>query len=584
MDIFSKTREILVEILAQTIAEGCQLERITVEAPREAKHGDLSTNAAMVLAKQLQKKPRDLAQEICQLFQPKMRELGFVDEFAEFEIAGSGFINMHLSDDLWRRYIPIILKQKFSYGKTDIGKNQPINIEYVSANPTGPMHIGHARGAVFGDVLATLLDYVGYQVTREYYINDAGGQIDVLTKSVLLRVDEAFGKPIEVIPEGLYPGEYLKPVGEEIKEQYQEKWYQFSQTQQYDIIKTTAVDKMMVMIREDLMALGIQHDNFVSEKYIHHTGQVEQVLGVLEKMGVIYQGKLPPPKGKPIPLGWENKIQTLFKSTEFGDDQDRSLKKHDGSWTYFAPDIAYHFDKYNRGFDKMINVWGADHGGYIKRMQAAVAALTDNKAQLDVKLCQMVKLMRDGEVVKMSKRSGQFITLREVVDEVGKQALRFMMLTRKNDALLDFDFTQVKDKSRENPIFYVQYAHARICSVLKKAKVEGLYDEAQDIKHADLSLLMDDAEIDLLKQCALFPRIVEQAASHYEPHRITFFLIALATKFHMLWNLSKEKPELKFLYLENKNATIARCQMIRCVAIVIQSALKILGIEAEEEM
>ena len=476
------------------------------------------------------------------------------------------------------------MKAGTAYGNSDIGAEDKVNIEYVSANPTGPMHVGHARGAVVGDALARLLERANYQVTREYYINDAGSQTDTLARSALIRMREALGEDIGDIPEGLYPGDYLIGVGQALATEYGAALFEKPEVEQIAAAKSMALPMMMEMIKDDLDVLGVHHDVFLSEQSLHDSGAVDNSLSRLDEMGLIYEGVLEPPKGNTPPPDWEPSPQTLFKSSEFGDDSDRALKKSDGSWTYFAPDIACHIDKFERGYKQMIDVWGADHAGYIKRMKSAVTAVTAGAGNLDVKICQMVKLMRDGEPVKMSKRAGQFITLREVVDEVGKDVVRFMMLTRKNDAPLEFDFVKVQEQSRDNPVFYVQYAHARICSVIRNAEeIFGAIND-DDLADADTHLIDDPAEIALLKMISAFPRVLESAAVNHEPHRIAFYLQDLASTFHSLWNLGKERPDLKFIIEDKKNVTMARVSMIRCCAFVIASGLDIMGVRPEEEM
>lgn len=557
------------------LPQGLDQSRIAVEPPRDPSHGDLSTNAAMVLAKPAGLQPRALAERLS-------AKLAGEESVTEVSIAGPGFINLRLKDDLWRASIPVILRGGASYGGSDVGKDEAVNVEYVSANPTGPMHVGHVRGAVFGDALANLLEKIGHAVCREYYINDAGGQIEVLARSAFLRYREALGETI-AIPEGLYPGDYLKPVGAALAAEHGDALLKMGEGEWLPIVRNAAIDAMMELIRGDLAVLGINHEVFFSERELHMSGAVEATLKLLEQKGLIYTGVLEPPKGE-LPDDWEPRPQTLFRSTQFGDDQDRALRKSDGSWTYFAPDIAYHFDKFNRGYRTLIDVWGADHAGYIKRVKAAVAAVTDGKAEIDVKVCQLVRLFRNGEPVRMSKRAGDFVTLREVVDEVGKDVVRFMMLTRKNDAPLDFDFAKVMEQSRDNPVFYVQYAHARVHSVLRNAGEAGIGHSDATLAAADLSLLTDEAELALVKLMAAFPRQVEQAAQAHEPHRIAFYLYDLASAFHALWNKGKDEPSLRFIVAEDRNATLARLALIRAVAYVIAAGLGILGVEPAEEM
>jgi arginyl-tRNA synthetase len=581
MNIFRHFEERVEAALASLAAEGAlpaglDTSRVAVEPPRDPSHGDLSTNAAMVLAKPAGLNPRALAEKLA----AKLKAEPSVTEVA---IAGPGFINLRLNDDIWRAGIPEILRVGVGAGASDLGAGEAVNVEYVSANPTGPMHVGHVRGAVFGDALANLLEKVGYRVCREYYINDAGGQIEVLARSAFLRYREALGETIS-IPEGLYPGDYLKPVGQALKAEHGPALAQMDEAQWLPIVRDTAIDAMMELIRGDLAVLGITHEVFYSERALHKSGAVEKTLKLLEDKGLIYTGVLEAPKGEQSD-DWEARPQTLFRSTQFGDDTDRALKKSDGSWTYFAPDIAYHLDKYNRGYRTLIDVWGADHSGYIKRVKAAVAAVTDGKAEIDVKVCQLVRLFRNGEPFKMSKRAGDFITLRDVVDEVGKGVTRFMMLTRKNDAPLDFDFAKVMEQSRDNPVFYVQYAHARIHSVLRNAKEAGVADISDGaLAGADLSLLKDEAELGLIKLMGAFTRSVEQAALAHEPHRIAFYLYDLASAFHGLWNKGKDEPGLRFIIAEDRNVTLARLALIRAAAYVIAAGLEILGVEPAEEM
>ena len=582
MNIFAAFRARIEESIRELVRQGvvndsAALSRISVEPPREASHGDMATNAAMVLGKFSELQPRDLAGKIADL-------LSEDKDIAAIDIAGPGFINLSLAPSVWQGQVANVLRAGTVYGNSDIGAEDKVNIEYVSANPTGPMHVGHARGAVVGDALARLLERANYQVTREYYINDAGSQTDTLARSALIRMREALGEDIGDIPEGLYPGDYLIGVGQALATEYGAALFEKPEVEQIATAKSMALPMMMEMIKDDLDVLGVRHDVFLSEQSLHDSGAVDNSLSRLDEMGLIYEGSLEPPKGKTPPPDWEPSPQTLFKSSEFGDDSDRALKKSDGSWTYFAPDIAYHLNKFERGYKQMIDVWGADHAGYIKRMKSAVTAVTAGAGNLDVKICQMVKLMRDGEPVKMSKRAGQFITLREVVDEVGKDVVRFMMLTRKNDAPLEFDFVKVQEQSRDNPVFYVQYAHARICSVIRNAEeIFGAIND-DDLADADTHLIDDPAEIALLKMISAFPRVLESAAVNHEPHRIAFYLQDLASTFHSLWNLGKERPDLKFIIDDKKNVTMARVSMIRCCAFVIASGLDIMGVRPEEEM
>ncbi len=585
MNIFHHFEDIVRGALGTLQADGTlgadtDFARVTVEPPRDTSHGDISTNAAMVLAKPAGIKPRDLAEKIS-------TALEATGKFSAVSVAGPGFINMTLQPAFWQTRVADILGVGPAYGASEIGKGEKVNVEYVSANPTGPMHVGHTRGAVFGDALANLLEKAGFEVGREYYINDAGGQIGVLAESAFLRYREALGEDIGDIPEGLYPGDYLKPVGKALADAHGDRILGMEANAREEIVRTVAVDAMMDLIREDLALLGIEHDVFFSERALHQSGKVETTLQRLEGMGLIYEGVLDPPKGKKLD-DWEATPQTLFRSTNFGDDFDRALKKSDGSWTYFAPDIAYHLDKYQRGYTHLIDVWGADHGGYIKRMHSAVQAITNGGADLDVKICQLVRLMQDGKPIKMSKRSGNFITLREVVEEVGRDAVRFMMLYRKNDAPLDFDFAKVTEQSKDNAVFYVQYAHARIHSVLRNASnddgLKGVDIGDAALAGADLTCLVDEAELGLIKQMLQFPRVIEAAAEAHEPHRIAFYLFELASLFHSLWNKGKDQPDLRFILAEQRDVTLARLALIRATGYVIASGLGVLGVEPKEEM
>jgi arginyl-tRNA synthetase len=512
-------------------------------------------------------------------------ELVKVAHVTKVEIAGPGFINLTLSESFWFERLGDILKAGDQWGRSNRYAGRKINVEYVSANPTGPMHIGHARGAVFGDALAALLEWAGYDVTREYYINDAGAQVDVLARSAHLRYLEALGETIGEIPEGLYPGDYLVPVGQSLAKSEGDKWRDLPEEQWLPQFRTFTVNAMMDMIRDDLAGLGVKHAVFTSEKGLVDAGKVDEALAHLDAMGLIYEGVLEPPKGM-LPEDWESRPQTLFKATEFGDDVDRPLKKSDGSWTYFASDIAYHWDKHRRGFDTMIDVWGADHGGYVKRMQAAVRAVSGGNAKLDVKLCQMVNLMKGGQPYRMSKRAGTFVTLRDLVEEVGKDVVRFIMLTRKNDAHLDFDLDKVIEQSRDNPVFYVQYAHARIYSVWRHAlkSLPGLTDSLEALAEAKLSRLSDPSELALIRMMAEWPRQVEIAAEAGEPHRIAFYLYDLAAAFHGLWNKGKDEADLRFLIEGDQEVSLARLALIRAVALIIASGLSIFGVTPLEEM
>jgi len=568
-------------IAAGVLPPGIDQSRVTVEPPRDAAHGDMSTNAAMVLAKDAGRKPRELAETIAE----KLRADALV---AKAEVAGPGFVNITLRPAAWADTLRAAVRLGSGYGKIDIGNGAPVNVEYVSANPTGPMHVGHGRGAVFGDALANLLAFTGFKVTREYYINDAGAQVDALARSAFLRYREALGEKIGAIPEGLYPGDYLKPVGDAIAAEYGDALAKQSETSWLPIVRDRAVAMMMQTIRDDLAALDVKPDVFFSERSLLMSGEdrVGATIEFLRQRGDVYEGRLPPPKGVPAE-DWEDREQTLFRSTAFGDDIDRPLKKSDGSYTYFASDIAYHRSKLERGFRTLIDVWGADHAGYIKRMQAAVAALSDRGAELDVKVVQLVKLLRAGQPVKMSKRAGEFVTLREVVDEVGRDPVRFMMLFRKNDAALDFDLVKVREQSRDNPVFYVQYGHARAQSVFRNARAAftDLPDNiAQLVEHADLARLNDPVELALMRQVVLYPRTLAGAAAAHEPHRIAFYLFDLASEFHALWTLGNASPHLRFIIQNDRQLTEARLVLVQGVAAVLASGLALLGVEAPNEM
>jgi arginyl-tRNA synthetase len=557
------------------------LARIVVEPPRGASHGDVATNAAMALAKDTGLKPRALADKIA-------AELGKLPEVTKTEIAGPGFINLTLDPAVWRMALAAVIRDGADYGRGSVG--QPVNVEYVSANPTGPMHVGHCRGAVFGDALANLLAVAGFAVTREYYINDAGGQVDVLARSAFLRYREALGESIGAIPEGLYPGDYLVPVGAALAKEYGDKLKAMPEADWLPLIRAKAITMMMAMIRDDLAALNVKHDVFFSERsLIEGSDQVGATIEQLRADGQVYEGRLPPPKGAPVE-DYEDREQTLFRATSFGDDVDRPLKKSDGSYTYFASDIAYHKSKFDRGFRDMIDVWGADHGGYIKRMKAAVKAVSNESAELDVKIVQLVKLMRAGVEVKMSKRSGEFITLREVVDEVGRDAVRFMMLYRKNDAPLDFDLAKVIEQSKDNPVFYVQYGHARGHSVFRNA-AEALPDLPAEgaarttyLSQADLARLDDPGELSLMRKLALYPRLVEAAALAHEPHRVAFYLYELASEFHGQWSRGTGAPHLRFIIPHDPQLTVARLALVQGLVTVLASGLALLGVEAPNEM
>jgi arginyl-tRNA synthetase len=552
------------------LAAGVERKAVAVEPPRDASHGDLATNAAMVLAKRADTNPRALAA----LIAPKLAAL---DEAESAEIAGPGFINIHLKSDVWRDELNTILSAGGDYGRSEMGGGARVNVEYVSANPTGPMHMGHCRGAVVGDALATLLEHTGHAVTREYYVNDAGSQVATLARSAHLRYREALGQDIGEIPEGLYPGDYLKPVGEALAAEFGGRYAAAPEAEWLDLFKQRTVAAMLDLIRADLALLGIHHDLFASEAAVQASGAPDRALATLREKGLVYQGMLEAPKGE-AQEDWEPVELTLFRSTQYGDDQDRPMKKSDGSWTYFGADAAYHLQKAEKA-DALINIWGADHSGTVKRIQAAVSALTDGRVELDVKIVNMVRLFRAGEPIKMSKRAGNFVTLADVVREVGKDVVRFMMLTRRADAPLDFDFAKVVEASKDNPVFYVQYAHARISSLMRKAKEEGFDVEAA----ADLSLL-DEDDLSLVKLAAQYPRIVEGAAAAHEPHRIAFYLGDLAAAFHQLWNKGNDDPSRRFLLAQNQELTRARLELAAAIGQIARNGLGIMGVAAAQEM
>lgn len=556
------------------------LDSITVEAPRDSSHGDIATNAAMVLAKAIGENPRNLAEKLAALLQSDKN-------IAAAAAAGPGFINMTLKDSFWQDLLSGILEAGQAYGRSDKGKKAKINVEYVSANPTGPLHVGHCRGAVVGDVLANLLHFIGFDTVKEYYVNDAGGQIDVLAQSVLLRYREALGEAVGTIPEGLYPGEYLIPVGQSLAEKYGGGLLSRDKAEVLALVKDYAINAMLDLIREDLRSLNIRHEKFFSERLLHKNdaAPIRAAIDDLTVRGYIYKGTLPPPKGK-MPDDWEDREQTLFRSTDAGDDVDRALIKSDGSYTYFAADIAYCKDKYDRGFKEMIYVLGADHGGYVKRLQAVAQAVSGGKARLDALLCQLVRLYRNGEPARMSKRAGNFVTLRDVVDEVGSDAVRFMMLYRKADAPLDFDFAKVTEQSKDNPVFYVQYAHARCYSVLRQAaeQMAGESRDRENLPAAGFDCLSDPSELALIRKMAEYPRLVEMAALAHEPHRLAFYLYELAADFHAHWNKGNDNAALRFIQPQDKAATKARLALVRAVAGVLASGLSLMGVSAPREM
>ena len=583
MDIFAEFSERVSKALIASFPDEPKLTellvRVVVEPPRDASHGDMSTNAAMVVAKPLGKNPREVAAMLVTYFEADA-------EIVSVEIAGPGFINFRLENAVWQKVLKSVGEEGENYGRVNIGKGAKVNVEYVSANPTGPMHVGHTRGAVFGDALASLMEYCGYDVTREYYLNDAGGQVEVLAKSVFLRYREALGEDIGNIPEGLYPGNYLVPVGKALSEEFGDAYASKSESEWLELFKERVLAAMLDLIKADLAKLGITHETFFSEKTLHGKGgDIELTLQWLREEGLVYQGKLEPPKGK-TPEDWEDREQTLFRATDFGDDTDRALVKSDGSYTYFASDIAYHRNKYLRGFNHQVIVLGADHSGYVKRLQAAVKAISGGEAEIDVRICQLVRLLRDGEPVKMSKRSGVLVTLADVVDEVGSDAVRFMLLYRRNDAPLDFDFSLVKEQTRDNPVFYVQYAHARACSIFRTAArdVPELDISENALRNIDYSLIRTPEEMELIRLIGQWPRIVSAAARAHEPHRVAFFLYEISAGFHSFWSKGKENVELRFVNADLLTLTLARLGLVDAVRQVLRSGLAILGVTAPEEL
>ena len=572
MNIFAEFQAVVEKAVGQLVADGklpqgLDVSKLTAEPPRDATHGDVSTNAAMVLAKPAGTNPRALAELLLPILYAN-------PDVANVSIAGPGFINITLKPEIWPHVLQEALAEKERYGASTLGAGVKVNVEYVSANPTGPLHVGHCRGAVFGDALAALLAFAGFDVSKEYYINDAGAQVDVLAQSAFLRYREALGQDIGEIPAGLYPGDYLKPVGKALAKEFGNSL--IGKNDWLPIVRDKAINMMMDMIRNDLAALDIKQEVFFSEKSLQTSGAVAGALATLEKSDLVYVGKLPPPKGE-VPVDWEDRDQTLFRASQFGDDTDRPLKKSDGTFTYFASDVAYAKNKIDRGFKQLVYVLGADHGGYVKRLAAVAQAFAGDAVQVDVKLCQLVKLFRNGEPVKMSKRAGEFVTLRDVVDEVGADVVRFMMLYRKNEAPLDFDFAKVTEQSKDNPVFYVQYAHARISSVLRNAPA-GLAGKV------DFNVLQDEAEKALIRRVAEFPRLVEAAASAHEPHRLSFFLFELASDFHTLWNRGKELPQLRFIVEGNDDVTSTRLAFLRAIRYCLANGLKVLGVRPVEEM
>lgn len=584
MNIFNEFEQKIKELLQHSdikTKDGSPLDlsRMSIEAPRDPSHGDLATNAAMVLSKSVGCNPRALAERIATLLETDK-------DIESVNVAGPGFINLRLTDGFWRNVLKTIIKSGSSFGRSELGLGKKVNVEYVSANPTGPMHVGHCRGAVVGDVLANLLSFTGHDVVKEYYINDAGGQIDVLAKSVFLRYRESLGENIGKIPEGLYPGDYLVPVGEALKKEFGDKLLAMSEEERLPLIKERSVDAMMRVIRDDLAALNVHHDVFFSEKTLHadNAKAIRSTINDLTLKGYVYKGTLPPPKGQ-ASEDWEDREQTLFRSTDVGDDQDRPLIKSDGSYTYFAADVAYFRNKFERRFNEMIYVLGADHGGYVKRLQAVAKAISGGKAKLTALLCQLVKLLRDGQPVVMSKRAGSFVTLRDVVDEVGRDPVRFMMIYRKSDAPLDFDFAKVTEQSKDNPVFYVQYACARCHSTFRKAEeLLNLSNFSREELVSHLEKLTDAGEIALIKKLAEYPRVIEQATLNYEPHRLAFYLYDLASFFHGHWNKGTENEDLRFIKLNDRELSLARLGLIQAVSDVLSSALGIIGVDAPVEM
>jgi len=574
MDILSKYRKILINGLKKDYPDN-NFENISFEFPRDRSHGDFSTNAAMVLSKKYNLDLEIIFNNVTKIFSKS-------HDFTNIEIAKSGFINFSVKDNILYELLSSIIKEEEKFGKSNIGRNQKVNVEYVSANPTGPLHVGHTRGAVFGDTLSNLLSFVGYDVCREYYINDSGEQITKLAKSVYVRYLQSLGETKEEIQEGFYPGEYLIELGERLKNKFGSKFKDSSEDVWFELFKKESIDYVMGLIREDLNSLNIKHNVFTSEKNLLNDNKVDKTFNLLKEKNLLYEGITAPPKGSNKDE-WSKVKHTLFKSKEFGDDEDRVVKKHNGEWTYFMPDIAYHLDKYERGYEKIINIFGADHSGYINRMKAAVKAISDSKADFEIKTCQLVRLSRSGKPIKMSKRSGSFITLSEIIDEVGSDAVRFMMVSRKNDAQLDFDFEVFKSENNDNPIFYIQYAHARISSLINNAS-EKLDIKEIDESTSDLNLLKNINERNIIMLLANYPKIVEQAALFMEPHRVSFYLRDLSSAFHQYWNLKIDNKRLIILDKDNIDLSLSRITLLKCVAITIRSGLAILGIKALKEL
>ena len=577
MDIFVHFKSVIVKIISDMGHAHIDFTRINTEPPRDKTHGDIATNAAMVLCKTLGMNPRELATQIAD----KLKDNTDVDDV---NVAGPGFINIKVANAFWAYRFAELVADKESFGRPK-KHNKKLIVEFTSANPTGPIHIGHVRGTVFGDSLASLLEWSGHDVFREYYVNDAGSQVVTLARSAFLRYREYLGDDIGEIPKGYYPGDYLKPVGKDIAQIHGDKLKNMDEKEWLPVVKEIVMKSMMEMIKADLALLDVKFDNYFSERELHDDGAIEKTLADMRERGLIYEGVLPPPKGQ-LPDDYEEREQTLFRATDWGDDIDRPLVKSDGSYTYFAADIAYHRNKYLRGFNDQIDVLGADHGGYVKRLKAIVRAVSNDEAELDVKICQIVKLLKDGEVQTMSKRSGNFITLNELHAAVGKDPIRFMMLYRKNEAPIDFDYDKVTEKSRDNPVFYVQYAHARVYSIMRQAKeaFNGFDVATYDFTKSDLNLLQDESEINLMKHLLNWPKVAATAAEFHEPHRISFYLYDLAALFHSLWNKGKEKPQLRFIVDNNEDLTLARLAMVRSVAYIVKAGLDILGVDAPHEM
>jgi len=583
MNIFYNFSEFVNDELAALKLEGVlpknlDISNVSVDPPRDTAHGDIACNAAMVLAKPSGSKPRQLAE----LLAERLKKHPGVEEVV---VAGPGFLNFRLNIEFWHAHLRTVILAGDTYGNSRIGNGERVNVEYISANPTGPLHVGHARGAVFGDVLASLLEKAGYLVTREYYINDAGAQVDELARSLYWRYCELSGKVVGEMPDGLYPGDYLISVAKQLMDRDGDCWNNLPESEWLSVFRVYAVNSMMEKIRDDLSNIGINQSTFISERALVESGMVQRVVDILDDKNLVYNGVLEPPKGKKT-ADWEERPQTLFKSSQFGDDVDRPLKKADGTWTYFASDLAYHLDKNKRGFTNLINIWGADHGGYVKRVSAGIEALTDGKANLDVKLCQLVRLLEDGEIAKMSKRAGNFVTLSELVNSVGKDVVRFIMLTRKNDAQLDFDLVKVLEQSRDNPIFYVQYAHARSYSVIRMAN--DIFPESdfsiESLKSINLELLKNKDEIALIKIIALWPRIIESAAESHEPHRLAFYLCELAAAFHSLWSKAKSDASLRFVVDDDLSLTQTRIALVLGMRTVVASGLQVMGITPLDEL